>query len=530
MRKDLISIMDVLSSNAQGLSLAQIAAKTGVPKTSAKRILDTAKANNIDWATFCQMTPERQQEIFLPKRRTQMNYVEPDWENVYLQHERPRRRIALRILWEQYCQSVAEAQRRLGYSSFCKAYERYKDNLPVSLRDVSLSFQWEPGDVAMIDYSGDPLYYTTRDGAKHRAEIFVGVLPFSNYIFCLATKDQTRLSWLQGCRLMFEYFGAVPRYVYLDNSTSLVIKADRYTPQICNELKAFSAYYGFCPYPVRPAESRDKGAVEGAVKIVQQRITNRLAGMQFRSIEDVNESIQPLLEELNARRLTERLETRTQLHQEEVALMIPLPSLPYEFGLQEKTLKVRKDYQIRLNNRRFSVPYQYVGKNVRVLCWPHKNILRIYDVITGKQIAEHYYDPMGVRQNILTEHMPLNHLAMMRSKQDLLDMLAVFGPNSAELGRLVTRNQPVRIARRLLSSILASGHNMGAEVIENIASSVLKRPSPTFATYQQELDLRTGVDVKNKRINPTDHDKNIRGASYYANRLKLVKKQGDSHE
>lgn len=28
MRKDLISIMDVLSSNAQGLSLAQIAAKT----------------------------------------------------------------------------------------------------------------------------------------------------------------------------------------------------------------------------------------------------------------------------------------------------------------------------------------------------------------------------------------------------------------------------------------------------------------------------------------------------------------------
>ena len=68
------------------------------------------------------MTPERQQEIFLPKRRTQMNYVEPDWETVYLQHERPRRRIALRILWEQYCQSVAEAQRRLGYSSFCKAY------------------------------------------------------------------------------------------------------------------------------------------------------------------------------------------------------------------------------------------------------------------------------------------------------------------------------------------------------------------------------------------------------------------------
>lgn len=530
MKKDLVSIMDVLASNAQGLSLAQIAAKTGVPKTSAKRILDTAKANDIDWAAFCQMTTERKKEIFLPKRRSQMNYVEPDFEAVYLKHERPRHSVPLRVLWEEYDHLVGESRRRLGYSSFCKAYERFKSHLPVSLRDVSLSFQWEPGDVAMIDYSGNPLYYTTRDGVKHRAEIFVGVLPFSNYIFCVATKDQTRQSWLQGCRLMLEYFGGVPRYVYLDNSTGLVIKADRYNPKICNEFKAFSAYYGFCPYAVRPGEPRDKGAVEGAVGIVQRRITNRLVGMQFRSVEDVNESIRPLLEELNAKPLTERYETRAQLHKEEVALMTPLPSLPYELGLLEKTLKVRRDYQIRLNNRRFSVPYQYVGKTVRVLCWPHKNILRIFDTRTGKQIAEHYYDPSGVKQNILTEHMPPNHLAVMRSKENLLDMLEVFGPNTAELGRVVTRNQPLRIARRLLSSILASGHNLGAEGIESIASKVLKRPSPTFETYRQELDLYVDERTGGKTIRPTQHDCNIRGAAYYAKRLKETNPSGGNNE
>ena len=121
MRKDLNSISDVLAGNAQGLSLAQIEAKTGVPKTSAKRILDTAKANVIDWTEFCRMSVEQQQNIFMPKRRMQMNFVEPDWKSIYLQHERPRRRVPLRVLWEQYAQSVSSSQRRLGYSSFCKS-------------------------------------------------------------------------------------------------------------------------------------------------------------------------------------------------------------------------------------------------------------------------------------------------------------------------------------------------------------------------------------------------------------------------
>lgn len=82
----------------------------------------------------------------------------------------------------------------------------------------------------MIDYSGDPLHYMS-DGKIRKAEIFVAVMPYSNYIFCLATPDQKRQSWLMACKAMLEYFGAVPEYVFLDNSTSLVTKADLFAPQ-----------------------------------------------------------------------------------------------------------------------------------------------------------------------------------------------------------------------------------------------------------------------------------------------------------
>lgn len=263
---------------------------------------------------------------------------------------------------------------------------------------------------------------------------------------------------------------------------------------------------------------------------MQRRITNRLSDIQFRSVEDVNESIRPLLQELNSKPLTERFETRAELHQEEVLLMTPLPSIAYELGQQEKILKVRKDYQIRLNNRRFSVPYQYAGKTVRVVCWPHKNILRVYDVLTGKQITEHHYDPLGVKQNILAEHMPPNHLAMMRSKENLLDMLEVFGSNTAELGKVITRNQSLRVARRLLTSILAAGHNLGGEAIENLAKRVLKRPSPTFETFRQELDSLSDTGSDSRSIRPPKEDPNIRGAAYYAKRLKETQSVGGKHE
>lgn len=163
--------------------------------------------------------------------------------------------------------------------------------------------------------------------------------------------------------------------------------------------------------------------VENAVGIVQRRITNRLVTAQFLSLEDVNYELAQLLEDLNDRPMVEKMVSRRQLHTEELPVMKPLPSIPYEPGMVEKLLKVRKDYQVRLNNRRFSVPYLYAGKTVKVRLWGQKNLVVVYDIQTGKQIAQHHYEEVGKKQNILLEHMPVNHVAVMRSKEALLEEL-----------------------------------------------------------------------------------------------------------
>ena len=199
MSKDIYVVKEVLSGHAQGLSLDEIRKLTGVPKTSVKRIIDQAYSTGLSISSILGSSDEAITELLMPSRRARMKYVEPDWESVFLSCERPRKPLKIQVCWEQYCNQSRAAGKVMSYSTFCRAYNEYKSNLPASMKDVSMAFQWSPGKVAMIDYSGDPLHYLS-EGKICKAEIFVAVMPYSNYIFCYATPDQKRQSWLMACK------------------------------------------------------------------------------------------------------------------------------------------------------------------------------------------------------------------------------------------------------------------------------------------------------------------------------------------
>ena len=531
MTRDIYAIREVLSAHAQGLSYDEIRKMSGIPKTSVKRIIDQALATGMTVEAVLGLSDEAAAKLLMPSRRSRMLYVEPDWETVYLSCERPRKPLSLQVCWERYCKEVGQTGKAMSYSTFCRAYSVYKQDLPTSMNEVCMSFQWDPGKVAMIDYSGDPLYYTDSDGKRQRAEIFVGVMPYSNLTYCLATQDQTRQSWLLACKGMLEYFGAVPEYVLLDNSTSLVTKADPYAPQYCADFKGMASYYGFTPMAVRPGKPRDKAAVEGSVGIVQRRVTNVLSTDQFLSLDDVNSGIRPLLEELNNRPLSEKSGTRWELFKEEKPVMQPLPEIPYMLGLVEKTLKVRKDYQVRIHNRRFSVPYAYAGKQVRVRLWPQTNLLVVYDLQSGKEIARHNYDGSGRVVHVKREHMPVNHLMQLRTKQDLLNHLQAVGEAAHELGGLITRNQPEAVARKILNGMLAVARNAGHDLAEQVAQTVLQRPAPNYEAYRREVDRQIGGEVievplrKGVTMNTVRSPKHLRGPEYYAQRIKKTQEK-----
>lgn len=321
MKKNAHEVRAVLKNYALGLSAERIAAETAIPKTTVQRMIARGKETDVLYDKAKAMTDFALEEVFSPKRRVLFQYAEPDFEDAYLRHARKTRPIGLSVLWAEYVKSVPEGYKALSYPAYCKNYAIYTQGLPAKLREVTMTFHWAPADVATIDYSGDGIEFRTPDGKTLTAQIFVGVLPHSDYIFCYATPDQTRSSWLKACAEMFKFFGGVPNYLFLDNSTSLVSHPDRFNPSKSPDFLAFCSFFHTAPYVCRPYEPRDKALVENAVGQIHRRILNILSEQDFFNIDGINTAIQSKLHELNATPMVEKMKSRDELFAEEAVLL-----------------------------------------------------------------------------------------------------------------------------------------------------------------------------------------------------------------
>lgn len=524
MIRDIHLIEEIVRAASCGQSLGQIASCCGASKSTVKRIVDVARAHHLSWEQFSGLTDETIKCLFIPERRATMDYFEPDWEDCFLKHQRKVKPLALSVLWDGYRESVPEGKKTLSYAAFCRQYKAYVENLPEKFQVVSMTFHWNPGEAAMIDYAGDTLEYGAGSD-KHQAQFFVGVLCHSGYIFTVATRSQERVCWLDAINQMLQYFGGVPESILLDNSTSLVRHCDQFNPKNCSELNAMSRYFGFDAHAVRPARPTDKGLAENAVQQVQNRIIHVLYGQQFMDLDEINEAIPPLLKKLNEKAMTEKVSSRIELFlSSEKKYLQPLPSIPYEPGLIEVIRKVRSDYRIRFNRKSFSVPHEYVGRLVLVRIWTQKGILACFDMKTGAEIARFHYGTDTPQDNVKAEHMPEQHRAVVRSREALLETIErQLGAKTKELAARITKNQPLLTARRLLGGILSMGSRITPELMETCSGSVLKRPQPTYDALVAEVDqaiggeetqtvhLPRGVKLKKPAVK-----KNLRGKAYYA--------------
>ena len=108
--------------------------------------------------------------------------MERGWEcapRAYLNYERSRKQRTLSLLATELLGRV------ICYSNFGRAYDEYKRDLPASMKDISMASQSGCHDRLF----GRSTYYTTSDGKRYKAEIFVAPMPYSNLPFGLATQN-----------------------------------------------------------------------------------------------------------------------------------------------------------------------------------------------------------------------------------------------------------------------------------------------------------------------------------------------------
>ena len=183
------------------------------------------------------------------------------------------------------------------------------------------------------------------------------------------------------------FFGGVPKTIVTDNLKSAVSKASKYEAVLNKNLRTLAVHYKTSINPARSYSPQDKALVEGAVRLVYQRIFYPLGKMTFFSIEALNEAVKEKLTDYNNYVMKQSETSRSRLFLDiEKPYLGRLPSEPYEMKEYRKA-KVQKMGFVYLHEGKnyYSVPYRYTGHSVEVQY--NSDIVEIY--YQSQRIAMH---------------------------------------------------------------------------------------------------------------------------------------------
>ena len=301
---------------------------------------------------------------------------EPDWPKVH--QELKRKGATLQVLHEEY---LSEYPNGIAYSLFCLRHREFTQTLKRYMRQVYVA-----GERVFVDYAGptmtvvDPVNRTMR-----KAQVFVGVLGASNYIYAEAHWSQSLTDWIAAHCRMFEHLGAVPAVIVCDNLKSAVIKASRTDPVINATYQDMADHYGTLILPARAYKPKDKAKAENGVLIVERWIMFRLRKRAFGGLAELNEAIRALLVEINARPFQKLPGCRqSNFATIDRPAMRALPATPYEYA-EFRKVRVGLDYRIVVDEVPYSVPFNLVRQEVEL-----RLTAAVVEVLhRGKRVASH---------------------------------------------------------------------------------------------------------------------------------------------
>jgi transposase len=348
----------------QGLSAAQIAATLALdPRTVAY------------WLT---------QERFRPRKATQRaSKLDPFKAQI------------VRML-EKYPYSAAQVLQHLREQGFDGGYslvKAYVHTVRPTRQAAFLTLAFAPGECAQVDWGA---FGSVNVGqTSRRLSFFVMVLCYSRMMYVEFTVSQTMEHFLACHQNAFEYFGAVPQKVMVDNLKSAVLRRALGEAPVLNPTYAdFAAHYGFRIVPCNVGKGNEKGRVENGVGYVKK---NFLAGLDIADFSVLNPAAKQWLSSVaNIRVHGETRQKPTELWQMEKPSLSPLPLHPFDIATVSP-VRASRQFRITLDTNRYSVPAHLAGQVLTLKTSPDR--LCIYQ---GEQlIARHVrsYDRYGDFEN-----------------------------------------------------------------------------------------------------------------------------------
>jgi transposase len=497
------------------LSARQIARVLNLSRTVVARTLRALEVSGLEAAALSQM-PDNE----LTNRLDGGQEAKPRARYQALASRFPqmvtdlkKKGVTLQWLWEIY---IHEHPQGYQYSQFCLHFHRWR-----RLEDVSMHIEYKAGEVMLVDWAGDKLELINgKTGQPWLLEQFVAILGASELTYVEARESQRMEDWISANEGALRYFHGVPQAAIPDNLKTAVTRADSYEPELNQLYDEFARHYGMVIMPARVRRPRDKALVEGAVRLVYQRISARLRGQVFHSLAEVNAAMRELLEAHNNRSFSRLPYSRRQLfEQTDRSALQPLPTEPFLMkAFCEATVGVNYHVELREDKHYYSVPYHLRKKDppTRVKIVYDERIVAIY--WQNVRVAQHPRDRSPNKYTTLAEHMPSHHRFYAEwSPERFLGWAQAVGPQTRELVAdvLEAAAYPPQAFRSCLG-ILSLAKKHGSMRLEKACRKAIRIGTRSYRRINNIL--AQGLEEENQPqldLGPLPLHENLRGGDYY---------------
>lgn len=386
----------------------------------------------------------------------------------------------------------AALKREHGYTGSYSAVRRMLATIKRETPpDATVRLVFAPGEAAQVDFGAGPMLAHPA-GDVRRTWAFVMTLCFSRHQYVEFVWDQTVGTWLGCHRRAFEWFGAVPSRLIIDNAKCAITKACAHDPQTQRSYADCAEGYGFRIDACPPHDPQKKGIVESGVKYLKG---NFLPLKNFRDLTDLNDQARRwVMEEAGVRRHGTTGEAPLTRFELERALMLPLPPVAPDLGVWSQAT-LHRDCHVQFERAFYSAPWRLIGQ--RLWLKVSDGMVTIYD--TFRVVAAHGRAQRPGERRTLRDHLPPNAQAFFAHDRDwCLEQASTIGSACAELINVLLAD---RIAERLRAAqaVLALRRQYPAARLEAACARALAHASPSYRTVKTILagghDLRTESSV-----------------------------------
>ena len=372
----------------QGLNISEIARETGFDRKTIRKYI----------AAQIPLTPT--------KREARLSKLNPYTE--YIQQ---------RI--NEYPLSALRIYREIQDRGFTGKYTIVKDYIrqirPRETVSAVLRYETKPGIQAQVDWG--ECDHIDEDEQLRKVYCFSMILGYSRMRYVEFTLSTNVYTFIQCHNHAFEYFGGYTREILYDNIKQIIIRrAMKPKDHTWNaKFEDFFSYHGFIPRLYKPYCPQTKGKIENSIGYVKRDF---LLGGAFSSLEDMNRQCLQWLNRVNA-----TIHGTTNEIPLERLTRENLKSIngirPY-LVRREEYRKISRDAYISYRGNRYSVPYQFAGRDAVLELDETKISIRVgTEVICSHDIQPGHHRQVREKEHfkgLLSLAMKCNSQRMKRSK------------------------------------------------------------------------------------------------------------------